>query len=84
MTETNFLFIIIKMKTHMLERCSVGFFDLKNIGIDTITMSIGVLKSEVIDKNLFRGGHFDFSIIQREALEYRRGSRNFLNQHTQK
>ena len=65
------------MKTHMLERCSVGFFDLKNIGIDTITMSIGVLKSQVIDKNLFRGDHFDFLSFEREPLERRRGSRNF-------
>jgi len=41
----------------MLKMCSVGLFDLKNIGIDTITMSIGV---QVIGKNLFFGGHFQF------------------------
>ena len=42
--KTNFRLIIIKMKTHMLEMCSVELFDLKNGGIDTITMSIGVLR----------------------------------------
>ena len=67
--KTNLQFIIIKMIIRMFEMCFVALFDFKNIGIDTITMSIGVLTSQVIGKNVFRGGHFNFFIFEQEPLE---------------
>ena len=67
----------------MIVMCSIGFLDLKNIGVDTKIMTIGVLWTDLLAKTCFRGGHFDFLNFGREPLEWRRGSRNFWNQHTQ-
>ena len=35
-------------------------------------------------KNIIRGGHFEFSNLSGNRWEWRRGSRNFWNQHTHK
>ena len=71
------------MYTIIVLMCSIGFLDLKNIGVDTKIMTIGVLWTDLLAKTCFRGGHFEFSNFGREPLEWRRGSRNFWNQHTQ-
>ena len=51
------------MKTHMLEMSSVGFLGLKNIGIDPITMSIGVLRVKLLAKTCSVAAILNFQFL---------------------
>ena len=43
--------------------CSFGFVDLRNIKIDTKIIAIGAEKADLSAKVVFRGGHFEYLIF---------------------
>ena len=47
----------------------IGFFDLTNVGKNTKIKAIGAIRGKLFTKNLVQGGHFEFSIFEREPLE---------------
>ena len=54
-------FFIFTMKKYVMvfQICSIGYIDLKNIGIDTKIMVIGALSAVILPKNGFFCGHFE-------------------------
>ena len=47
----------------MIAMRSIGFLDIKNIGVDPKIKTIGVLWIDLSAKTCFRGGHFEFWIL---------------------